>query len=119
MKNGISRDITGEMSIVKRRGTLEVYVWTSCQMIPQSCLPSRSMQISGEPQLITKRWYQRLLIKKQIIMNENNTVEKLRRMHLSAMARLYHQSLTDQHYTHCTADELLTLLVDAEWEHRL
>lgn len=51
-------------------------------------------------------------------MNENNTVEKLRRMHLSAMARLYHQSFTDQHYTHCTADELLTLLVDAEWEHR-
>jgi DNA replication protein DnaC len=51
-------------------------------------------------------------------MNENNTVEKLRRMHLKAMAGLYHQSLTDQHYSHCTTDELLTLLVDAEWEHR-
>lgn len=51
-------------------------------------------------------------------MNENNTVEKLRRLYLGAMARLYHQSLTDQHYTHYTADELLTLLVDAEWEHR-
>lgn len=51
-------------------------------------------------------------------MNENNTVEKLRRMHLSTMARLYHQTLSDQHYAHCTADELLALLVDAEWEHR-
>lgn len=51
-------------------------------------------------------------------MNENNTVEKMRRLHLKAMAGLYHQSLTDQHYSHYTTDELLGLLVDAEWEHR-
>lgn len=51
-------------------------------------------------------------------MNENSTVEKMRRLHLKTMAGLYHQSLTDQHYSHCTTDELLTLLVDAEWEHR-
>lgn len=51
-------------------------------------------------------------------MNENSTVENLGRMHIKAMAGVYHQSLTDQHYNQCTTDELLTLLVDAEWEHR-
>lgn len=51
-------------------------------------------------------------------MNENSTVEKMRRLHLKAMAGLYNQSLTDQHYSHYTTDELLALLVDAEWEHR-
>jgi len=51
-------------------------------------------------------------------MNENNTVEKMRRMNLKAMAGLYHQCLTRQNENSYTTDELLTLLIDTEWEHR-
>jgi len=51
-------------------------------------------------------------------MNENNTVEKMRRMKLKAMAGVYHQSLNRSDDKSYTTDEFLTLLIDAEWEHR-
>jgi DNA replication protein DnaC len=51
-------------------------------------------------------------------MNENNTVEKMRRMNLKAMAGLYHQCLTRQDDNSYTTDEFLSLLIDTEWEHR-
>lgn len=51
-------------------------------------------------------------------MNENNTVEKMRRMKLKAMAGLYHQSLSKSPHDTYSTDEFLALLVDTEWEHR-
>lgn len=51
-------------------------------------------------------------------MNENNTVEKMRRMNMKAMAGLYHQSLTGLNENNYTIDEFLSLLIDTEWEHR-
>lgn len=51
-------------------------------------------------------------------MNENNTVEKMRRMKLKTMAGLYHQCLNRPDERSYTTDEFLTLLIDAEWEHR-
>jgi len=51
-------------------------------------------------------------------MNENNTVEKMRRMKLKTMAGLYHQCLNQPDEKSYTTDEFLTLLIDAEWEHR-
>jgi DNA replication protein DnaC len=51
-------------------------------------------------------------------MNENNTVEKMRRMNLKAMAGLYHQCLNRPDDKNYTTDEFLTLLIDTEWEHR-
>ena len=51
-------------------------------------------------------------------MNENSTVEKMRRMNLKAMAGLYHQSLNRPDDKSYTTDEFLTLLIDTEWEHR-
>jgi DNA replication protein DnaC len=51
-------------------------------------------------------------------MNENSTVEKMRRMNLKAMAGLYHQCLTRLNDNNYTIDEFLSLLIDTEWEHR-
>ncbi|WPV70548.1 IS21-like element helper ATPase IstB [Chitinophaga sp. LS1] len=51
-------------------------------------------------------------------MNENSTIEKMHRMHMKAMAGLYHQALSDHLYNNYTTDEFLTLLIDTEWEHR-
>jgi DNA replication protein DnaC len=51
-------------------------------------------------------------------MNEHNTVEKMRSMRMNAMATLYHRSLSENLYGEYTADELIALLVDTEWENR-
>jgi DNA replication protein DnaC len=51
-------------------------------------------------------------------MNENSTVEKMRRMNLKTMAGLYHQYLNRPSDESYTTDEFLTLLIDTEWEHR-
>jgi len=51
-------------------------------------------------------------------MNQHNTVEKMRRMRLSAMASLYHRTLTEHLYQDYSLDEFLSLLVDTEWESR-
>lgn len=51
-------------------------------------------------------------------MNENNTIEKMKQMRMNTMADLYHQSLTEHLYQDMSTDELLTFLVDNEWEAR-
>jgi len=51
-------------------------------------------------------------------MNEYNTIEKMKQMRMGAMAELYHKRLTENLYKEFSADELLTLLVDSEWEQR-
>ncbi|UKJ06194.1 IS21-like element helper ATPase IstB [Solitalea lacus] len=51
-------------------------------------------------------------------MNEHNTVEKMRRMRMNAMAALYHRSISEHLYQDYTLDDFLSLLVDTEWESR-
>ena len=51
-------------------------------------------------------------------MNNNETIEKLKHMRLTAMAELHTEQLKGHQHTKCTADEYLALLTDHEWEHR-
>lgn len=51
-------------------------------------------------------------------MNSNQTVEKLRKMRLSAMAELHYQNVKDNRFTGFTPDEYIALLADHEWEDR-
>ena len=51
-------------------------------------------------------------------MNEHNTVEKMRRMRMNAMASLYHRSITEHLYQDYTLDDFLAMLIDTEWENR-
>lgn len=51
-------------------------------------------------------------------MNNNETIEKLKHMRLTAMAELHRDQLKSNRYSECTADEYLALLTDHEWEHR-
>lgn len=51
-------------------------------------------------------------------MNNNQTVEKLKQMRLSAMAELHLQQLKDNRLSSSTADEYLALLTDHQWEDR-
>lgn len=51
-------------------------------------------------------------------MNNNQTVEKLKQMRLFAMADMYNQNLTSNRFTDLTSDEVLSLLIDHEWEDR-
>jgi DNA replication protein DnaC len=51
-------------------------------------------------------------------MNNNQTIEKLQSMRLSAMAELHSQSITNNTYQKQTPDEYLALLTDCEWEDR-
>ena len=51
-------------------------------------------------------------------MNNNQTLEKLKQMRLSAMAALHLQQLENNLYTDMTCDEYLSILVDHEWEQR-
>src|SRR5690625_6941676 len=51
-------------------------------------------------------------------MNNNQTIEKLKQMRLSAMATLHLQHLKDNQLESFTIDEYLALLTDHEWEHR-
>src|ERR1700727_1234351 len=51
-------------------------------------------------------------------MNEHNTVEKMRRMRMNAMAALYHRSITENLYQDYSQDNFLSLLIDTEWESR-
>jgi len=52
-------------------------------------------------------------------MNNNQTLEKLRQMRLTAMASLHQQYVGDNQVESITADEYLALLVDHQWEDRL
>lgn len=51
-------------------------------------------------------------------MNNNQTIEKLKEMRLSAMADLHHSQLKENRYQELSTDEYLALLVDHEWEDR-
>jgi DNA replication protein DnaC len=51
-------------------------------------------------------------------MNNNQTLEKLKQMRLSAMAALHLQQLESTLYNDVTADEYLAILVDHQWEQR-
>jgi DNA replication protein DnaC len=51
-------------------------------------------------------------------MNNNQTIEKLKEMRLSAMASLHLQHMKDKRLESVTADEYLALLTDHEWEAR-
>ena len=52
-------------------------------------------------------------------MNNNQTLEKLRQMRLSAMASLHEHYLEEHRTESMTIDEYLALLVDHQWEDRL
>lgn len=52
-------------------------------------------------------------------MNNNQTLEKLQQMRLSAMASLHKQHLEDNRIETMGTDEYLALLVDHQWEDRL
>ena len=52
-------------------------------------------------------------------MNNNQTLDKLRQMRLTAMASLHQQYVGDNQVESITADEYLALLVDHQWEDRL
>jgi len=51
-------------------------------------------------------------------MNNNQTVEKLKQMRLTAMAQLHDQHVKNNEYAGCTPDEYLALLTDHQWEDR-
>src|SRR5690606_33215392 len=51
-------------------------------------------------------------------MNEHNTIEKMRRMRMNAMAALYHRSLTENLHRDETTADFLALLVDSESQNR-
>jgi len=52
-------------------------------------------------------------------MNNNQTVEKLKQMRISAMADLHLQNIKSNQHNKLTSDEYLGLLTDHEWEERL
>ena len=52
-------------------------------------------------------------------MNNNQTIDKLNQMRLTAMASLHHRHLQDNTIESMTADEYLALLTDHQWEERL
>jgi len=47
------------------------------------------------------------------------TLEKIRKLRLLGMARAYETSLENNKLAHLSADELITMLVEAEWDDRL
>jgi len=51
-------------------------------------------------------------------MNNNQTIEKLKKMRLTAMAELHGQQVKNNQYGQCTPDEYLALLIDHQWEDR-
>lgn len=51
-------------------------------------------------------------------MNNNQTIEKLKQMRLTAMAHLHLQHVKDNRVASMTADQYLALLTDHQWEER-
>lgn len=51
-------------------------------------------------------------------MNEQKTIELMGQLRLKAMAELYSRSLKENLYRDHTADELLSLMLQTEWENR-
>jgi len=52
------------------------------------------------------------------IMNNNQTIEKLKKMRINAMAELHLQHVKNNQLTDVTPDDYLALLTDHEWEER-
>jgi len=51
-------------------------------------------------------------------MNNNQTIEKLREMRLTAMSELHLQHVKNNSFNELTPDEYLAILTDHEWEDR-
>lgn len=51
-------------------------------------------------------------------MNENTTIDKMRRMRMNTMADLYHASLNENLYREMHLDDFIATVIDAEWEAR-
>lgn len=51
-------------------------------------------------------------------MNNNQTIEKLRKMRLSGMAELHKQHASGNRHTEFSPDEYLAMLTDHEWDSR-
>lgn len=51
-------------------------------------------------------------------MNNNQTIEKLKQMRLSAMANLHLEHVKNNQFNDLTPDEYLALITDHEWEQR-
>jgi len=51
-------------------------------------------------------------------MNNNQTIEKLKKMRITAMAELHLQNLKNHQLSDVTADEYIGMLTDHEWEDR-
>ncbi|HVN57582.1 MAG TPA: ATP-binding protein, partial [Bacteroidales bacterium] len=47
------------------------------------------------------------------------TLEKIKRLRLLGMARAYESSLENDKLANLSADELITMLVEAEWDDRM
>jgi len=47
------------------------------------------------------------------------TLEKIKRLRLLGMARAYESSLESDKLAHLSADELITMLIEAEWDDRM
>jgi len=51
-------------------------------------------------------------------MNQNTTIEKMRKMRMITMAELYRSSLSDNLYREMSLDDFMATIIDAEWEAR-
>ena len=51
-------------------------------------------------------------------MNTSQTVQKMKSLHLTGMVQAYDTCLAGKDYQTYSPDELLTLLIDAEWQER-
>ena len=74
------------------------------------------MIISGEKTIINNQVNINLL--KKIIMNQNATMQKLEEMRFGGFARAYREVMETGVKREFTSDELITHLVQAEWDDR-
>lgn len=51
-------------------------------------------------------------------MSKNQTVERLEKMRIGAMAQMHAHNIKNNLYNNCTPDEYLAMLTDHEWEER-
>lgn len=51
-------------------------------------------------------------------MNENTTIEKMRKMRMTTMAELYRSSVNENLYREMSVDDFIATIIDAEWEAR-
>ena len=51
-------------------------------------------------------------------MNNNATLEKMKKMRLNGMHRAFESTFMTGNMDHYTADQLITYLVESEWDER-